>query len=77
MVYTVKYLAVIKRQQPDLYRQDFGEGTNNRRIIDLLLIRAESAYEAWKMELNNRGKPEYEIERDLWNEYRVIKVSVE
>ena len=76
MIYTLKYLVAVKEEYPKLYNENFAEGTNNRKVIDLLLGRAEKAYVGWTDELQRVGKPELELENNLWRQYLLLKPQV-
>lgn len=73
MVYTLKYLASVKAQNPDLFQREFAPGTANRKVIDLLLERAEAAQRTWLTDLKRADRVEPQAERDLWNRYLVLK----
>ena len=73
MIYAVKYLKAVKKENPKLYNDEFGEGTTNRKLIDLLLGRAEKVYLAWTQELKRAGMPEYDGETNLWQQYLAMK----
>jgi hypothetical protein len=76
MVYAVKYLIAVKKQNPTLYKEEFAEDTQNRQVIDLLLGRAEKAYAAWAAELKRVGKTEKEPEKNLWQQYLAMKPMI-
>jgi hypothetical protein len=74
--YAVKYLTVVKEQNPQLYQENFAEGTSNRKVVDMLLARADNAYADWVAEIKRAKLPEYAAETNVWQQYLALKPAI-
>lgn len=68
-LWVARYLAEMKKRDPDFYSETLTPDTDDGRNIYALLGRAEDSYAARTAELKKAGKREKDPDHKLWQEY--------
>jgi hypothetical protein len=72
LVYTLRYLEVVRSANFDQYQRNFGRSTLNWQNLEALLVAGQNAYQAYQLALKNHGLHEMELEQRLWSDYRIL-----
>lgn len=67
---TKLYLNRLKQKEPKDFQMYLAPGTPAATNLYVILRQAEDVYAAWLAALKKAGKPEYQIEKALWDEYK-------